>query len=104
MQHIIKKQVIELTIDKQLDAFAIQQQVSDWYWHQFLSLLEVELNKLSTPDEVQVIDRLEIDLGIINLQQLQTTQLQKIALPAVSTKVQEYIRREQGSTVASKRS
>ncbi len=28
MQHIIKKQAIELTIDKHLDAFDIQQQVT----------------------------------------------------------------------------
>lgn len=95
MQHIIKKQVIELTINKQLDAFAIQQQVSDWYWHQFLSLLELELNKLSTPGEVHTIDRLEIDLGNINLQQLQAAQLHKIALPAVTKKVQEHINSEQ---------
>lgn len=91
MQHIIKKQVIELSIDKRLDAFTIQQQVSDWYWHHFLPLLEVELNKLSTPAEVQYIDRLEIDLGAIDVQQLQKTQLHKIVLPAVTNKIQEHI-------------
>lgn len=104
MQHIIKKQVIELAIDKQLDAFAIQQQVSDWYWHHFLSLLEVEFNKLSAPGEVLYIDRLEIDLGLISQQQLQTTQLHKIALPVISKKVQEYISSEQASTTDRKRS
>ncbi len=102
MQHIIKKQVIELSIDKRLDAFAIQQQVSDWYWHHFLSLLEVELNKLSTPAEVQYIDRLEIDLGAIDVQQLQKTQLHKIALPVVTNKIQEHINVQHATT--SKRS
>jgi hypothetical protein len=91
MQHIIKKQVIELTIGKHLDAFDIQQQVSDWYWHHFLPLLEIELNKHSTPGEVQYIDRLEIDLGALDVQQLQKTQLQKLALPAVTKKFQEHI-------------
>jgi hypothetical protein len=98
MQHIIKKQVIELEIDKRLDAFDIQQQVSDWYWHHFLSLLETELNKLSAPDEVQTIDRLEIDLGVINITQLQKTQLNKVVLPAISKQVQEYITSEQRTT------
>jgi hypothetical protein len=104
MQHIIKKQVIELAIDKQLDAFAIQQQVSDWYWHHFLSLLEVEFNKLSTPGEVHTIDRLEIDLGVISQQQLQSSQFHKIVLPAITKKVQEYISSEQAATTDRKRS
>ncbi|OQP68334.1 contractile injection system tape measure protein [Niastella populi] len=91
MQHLIKKQIIELTIDKRLDAFDIQQQVSDWYWHHFLSLLEIELNKLSAPGTVQYIDRLEIDLGAIDVQQLQKTQLHKIAIPAITNKLQEHI-------------
>lgn len=103
MQHIIKKQVIELRIDKSLDAFDIQQQVSDWYWHRFLSLLEVELNKLSSPGEVIYIDRLEIDLGTINWQQLQKTQLHNIALPAISKQIQEHLNTGQ-HTKAIKRS
>jgi hypothetical protein len=98
MQHIIKKQVIELEIDKRLDAFDIQQQVSNWYWHQFLSLLEIELNKLSVPGEVQTIDRLEIDLGVINITQLQKTQLNNIVLPAVTQQIQQCINSVQQNT------
>lgn len=89
MQHIIKKQVIELVIDKRLDAFDIQHQVSDWYWNHFLSQLDNELTKLSTSNEVLYLDRLEIDLGIINITQIQATQLQKIVLPAIAKKIQE---------------
>jgi hypothetical protein len=89
MQHIIKKQVIELVIDKHLDAFDIQQQVSDWYWNRFLSQLDNELTKLSPTNEVLYIDRLEIDLGVLNRTQLQATQLQKIVLPAIAQKIQE---------------
>lgn len=89
MQHIIKKQVIELVIDKRLDAFDIQHQVSDWYWNRFLSQLDNELTKLSASNEVLYIDRLEIDLGVLNITQLQATQLQKIVLPAIAQKIQE---------------
>lgn len=89
MQHIIKKQVIELVIDKRLDAFDIQHQVSDWYWNRFLSQLDNELTKLSASNEVLYIDRLEIDLGILNITQLPATQLQKIVLPAIVQKIQE---------------
>lgn len=89
MQHIIKKQIIELVIDKHIDAFEIQHQVSDWYWNRFLSQLDNELNKLSATNEVLYIDRLEIDLGVLNTTQLQETQLQKIALPSIAQKIQE---------------
>jgi contractile injection system tape measure protein len=91
MQHIIKKQVIELEIDKRLDAFDIQHQVSDWFWNRFLSQLNDELTKLSATNEVLYIDRLEIDLGVINITQLQATQLHKIVLPAIAEKIQESI-------------
>lgn len=95
MQHIIKKQVIELVIDKRLDAFDIQHQLSDWYWNRFLSQLDNELTKLSATNEVLYIDRLEIDLGVINITQLQETQLQKIVLPAIAKKIQESLNASQ---------
>lgn len=95
MQHIIKKQVIELVIDKRLDAFDIQHQVSDWYWNRFLSQLDNELTKLSATNEVLYIDRLEIDLGVLNITQLQETQLQKIVLPAIVQKIQESLNASQ---------
>jgi len=53
--------------------------------------LDNELTKLSATNEVLYIDRLEVDLGVLNITQLQETQLQKIVLPAIAKKVQESI-------------
>lgn len=65
MQHVIKKQVIDLLVDKQLDSFRIQQQVSDHFWQYLVPLLEKEFDKISTEDEVICLERIEIDLGVI---------------------------------------
>ncbi|MBS1596995.1 MAG: hypothetical protein JST75_02135 [Bacteroidetes bacterium] len=66
MKHIIKKQFIELTLDKQLDHFRLQQLVSQHYWDHIVPILQKEFDKISSEDEIIQIDRLEIDLGIIS--------------------------------------
>jgi hypothetical protein len=63
MQHIINKQIIDLRIAKSLDAFRIQQAVSDHYRQHLVPLLEKEFDRIAGPDEAVLIDRLEIDLG-----------------------------------------
>lgn len=63
MQHIIKKQIIDLRIAKDLDAFRIQQAVSDHYRQHLVPLIEKEFDGIAGPDETVLIDRLEIDLG-----------------------------------------
>lgn len=66
MQHVIKKQVIDLYVDKQLDSFRVQQQISDHFWEHLVPLLEIEFDKISGEDEVIILDQVEIDLGIIH--------------------------------------
>jgi hypothetical protein len=63
MQHIINKQIIDLRIAKNLDAFRIQQAVSDHYRQHLMPLLEKEFDSIAGPDEAVLIDRMEIDLG-----------------------------------------
>jgi hypothetical protein len=63
MQHIINKQIIDLRIAKSLDAFRIQQAVSDHYRQHLMPLLEKEFDSIAGPDEAVLIDRMEIDLG-----------------------------------------
>jgi hypothetical protein len=73
MQHIIKKQTIDLHVDKQLDSFRIQQQVSDHFWQSVIFLLEKEFDKVSSEDEFICLDRVEIDLGVIHEKEISTT-------------------------------
>ncbi|MEP7229798.1 MAG: contractile injection system tape measure protein [Ginsengibacter sp.] len=63
MRHIIRKQLIDLGVDKELDAFSVQQDVSVFYWDHIIPLLERVFNDLSNTGEVITIDKLEIELG-----------------------------------------
>ena len=66
MQHLVKKQVIDITCSKRADAFRMQQQLSSHYWQDVLPLLEKIFNEFSDEGKVIHIDLLEIDLGCIS--------------------------------------
>lgn len=70
MNHIIKKQILELSIAPQLDAFQVQQQISEHFWNHLAGVLEKQFDSISTPDEVIFIDRLEIDLGVVSVSEI----------------------------------
>ena len=71
MQHIIKKQIINLTLNKKMDAFAIQHLVSERYWREIVPLLQKLFDNASTEDEIIHLDKLEVDLGIINIKDIE---------------------------------
>ena len=52
MQHVIKKQSIELVLDKRLDHFHIQQLISTHYWGHIVPLLEKLFDKMGNEDEI----------------------------------------------------
>jgi hypothetical protein len=66
MDHIIRKQLLELTLDGQQHPFDLQNRLNDHYYHALLPLLEKWFDRLSGEEEVVCIDRLEIDLGVFN--------------------------------------
>ena len=65
MKHTIKKQVLVLEMDMRLDAFALQQSASNYYWQRIVPVLERLFDQLSVEEEWVQLDRLEIDLGTI---------------------------------------
>jgi len=71
MQHIIKKQIINLSVDKKMDAFDLQQKVSDEYWSRIVPLLQKTFDAASSEEETISLDRLEIDLGIISVKEIE---------------------------------
>jgi hypothetical protein len=71
MQHKIREQVMDLTISGRLDAFRAQHLAGPFYYRQLLPALEKIFDELSTSDEVISVDKLELDLGIIPLQELE---------------------------------
>lgn len=71
MQHFIGKQIIDVSLHSSLDAFRVQQQLSEHYWSVLLPLLEETFNRCTGNEEVIYIDRLEIDLGTIRESDMQ---------------------------------
>ena len=63
--HIIKKQVIELKLTRRQDAFRMQHLISEHYRNEIIPVLESVFNDYCSEDEVLILDRLEIDFGVI---------------------------------------
>lgn len=71
MQHIVKKQIIDLTLNRKMDAFAIQHLVSERYWQEIVPVLQKALDSMSTEEEILHVDKLEIDLGMVSLRDIE---------------------------------
>jgi len=95
MQHLIKKQTINLTLSKQADAFRLQQLVSGHYRQEVLPLLEDVFNELSDEEEVIRIEQLEIDLGILSEKEISQGQWDKDILSGIKSQLQEKIGRRE---------
>ena len=65
MQHIIKKQVIELELDRRLDSFRTQESVSRRFWNSIVPMLQKTFDAVTVDDEVLTVDRLVIDIGVL---------------------------------------
>ena len=98
MGHVIRKQVLDVSIHRSLDAFQVQHSLSDWYWNKLLPLMEQAFDELVPEGETVRIDRLEIDLGqlspvlfkdehwLLGFQQALTEQLRKVISEQLATK------------------
>ena len=62
--HIIGKQIIELGLGPEQDAFGMQQEVSWILQNQVMPRLETLLDRMISPDLVVRLDQLEVDLGL----------------------------------------
>jgi len=67
MEHIIRKQTIDILLKSGMDSFGIQQKLSNQYWNFIIPWLEVEFDNVSNDNDFLVIDSLVIDLGIIQV-------------------------------------
>jgi Contractile injection system tape measure protein len=65
IKHVLNKQIFDLTIHQQLDAFHIQEQISRHFRNEVAPMLEQILNDRSKDDVVVSIDKIEINLGVI---------------------------------------
>lgn len=63
MKHVIRKQVIDLHLSAEHNAFTVQQQAKAYFYDHIAPVLEQVLDELSRPEEMLTIDKLEINLG-----------------------------------------
>ena len=59
MRHLINRQIIQADIQKKLDVFDVQQQISRFYYERVLKVLEKLFDELAPADTVIEFDRLE---------------------------------------------
>jgi len=74
MNHIIKKQVFDLLLDSEKEAFYLQHKVSNYNQQKILSVLQKVFDELCPNDNSFYIDHLEIDLGKIPITKIKTDQ------------------------------
>lgn len=78
-RHIIKRQILEVEVcSPGISGQAIQQRLSEVYRYQVIPALEQTLNRLSDRERWISIDRLEIDLGELSLDDLDGHFSQKV--------------------------
>ena len=76
-RHLIGKQVWEIGIRSSKDAHVVQQKVSDLVWNDLIPELSRLFDRLIGPDQVLRLDRVELDLGYIELKAVASTELKK---------------------------
>ncbi|WP_299409863.1 contractile injection system tape measure protein [Acaryochloris sp. IP29b_bin.148] len=77
-RHTIKQQILDLRVGSNIKAFELQNQLSALYRSKIISLIQVYCDQISDPDTLVRINTLDIDLGEINLQTLETDFVAKV--------------------------
>ncbi len=77
-RHQIKKQIIELQLSGQQDAFELQNAVTKLYYSKVVPLIEKLCDQLSDPQTIHRIDTLEINLGTIDINDFEQEYITKI--------------------------
>ncbi|BBL70701.1 contractile injection system tape measure protein [Methylogaea oryzae] len=77
-RHVIKRQTVELTVGRREDAWPLQQACSRILRQRLAPLLDRRCSEASSADRLHRIERLELDLGRIDPEQLETQLLERI--------------------------
>lgn len=92
MRHVIKKQVLELRVANGKDIFLLQQKASQFFYSHLLPALEKIFDKLSDENNIIEIDRLELDLGLIEWDK----DLQEIKIQELLSKLEKQVEKIAG--------
>lgn len=92
MQHVIKKQVIHLFIDRSLNAFDIQQKMSNDYKENILPLFDGIFDAICNDDEIISIDKLELNLGVLPSEEIDNGYWSERVVKSISDQLQDFKR------------
>jgi hypothetical protein len=98
MKHIIRKEVIALSVEKGIDVFSLQQQLSRVNEDSILPILEKVFDELSEEDELFSLEKLEIDLGNIRRDAFDHNGLENEIINKIREQVREQLKEIQYST------
>jgi hypothetical protein len=66
--HIIQKQSIEINFDSMDDPAGLQNRVTEMFYEQFQPRMEVLLDEMFGKDQYASVEKLEIDCGVLNME------------------------------------
>jgi hypothetical protein len=76
-KHIIKKQIIEIKLSSEKDSFMLQNRVSKIYRERIIPLINDLFNNLVIAKKIYCLDKIEIDLGDIYINNLEKDLIDK---------------------------
>lgn len=77
-RHVIKKQILEIQLSSQQEAFEIQNKISQIYRSKVVPLMDDLFSEFSNPDLIHRIDVLEIDIEDIDINNLEKEFINKV--------------------------
>ena len=78
-RHVIKRQTVEINIDKNMDAWAWQQQISSMISKRVIPLIDRYCSELSSANHIYRIEQLELDLGKLDTDNFESDFTKKFA-------------------------
>jgi hypothetical protein len=91
-KHIIKRQLIELTVPRAAEAQRLQDEVSRIYRQRIVPLIDQYCTELSDPDRLHRIESLVLDVGAVDVQRLEADLVAKVSAtlrPALAARLGE---------------
>ncbi len=94
--HLIGRQVLDLRIGAEQDAFRVQNDISFALRHRILPRLETVFDRMAVAGRVVRIDRIEIDLGTLDPERLEV-ELEEKLLRSIEAALETHIQARQGA-------
>lgn len=90
-RHIIGQQQILLQVDDRNEAPALQHALSETYWKKVVPAFDALFSRLVGPDQLVILDQLEVDLGSLTKEELLTDAFMEKLIVALEKAIKEQL-------------